>query len=110
MSSSKLASRLAVVLGVLAALAVPGAIVAAQELSGITLLHALYIGTPVSVVLGLLALLASRRARLAATRSVRPTASGRLRAVRITAWAGLYVGVVAALALGFYGVLVALGG
>jgi hypothetical protein len=33
-----------------------------------------------------------------------------LRAARITAWAGFYVGLVAALALGFYGVLVALGG
>jgi hypothetical protein len=99
-----------VVLGVLAALAVPGAIVAAQELSGVTLLHALYIGTPISVALGLLALLAARRARLVAMRSVRPTGAGSLRAARITAWAGFYVGLVAALALGFYGVLVALGG
>jgi hypothetical protein len=109
MSSSRFAPRLAVVLGVLAALAVPGAIVAAQELSDITLLHALYIGTPVSVGLGLLALLASRRARLAAMRSIRTSGTGSLRAVRITAWTGLYVGLVAALALGFYGVLVALG-
>jgi hypothetical protein len=108
MSSSRFSARLAVVLGVLAALAVPGAIVAAQELTGVTLLHALYVGTPISVALGLLALLAARRARLAATRSVRPT--GTLRAVRIAAWTGLYVGLVAALALGFYGVLVALGG
>jgi hypothetical protein len=42
-------------------------------------------------------------------RSIRTSGSGSLRAVRITAWAGLYVGLVAALALGFYGVLVALG-
>jgi hypothetical protein len=107
---SRLAGRLAVVLGVLAALTVPGAIAAAQELSGVTLLHALYVATPVSVALGLLALMASRRARLAAMRSVRPSGTGSLRAVRITAWTGLYVGLVAALALGFYGVLVALGG
>ena len=38
-----------------------------------------------------------------------PVRSGSLRAVRITAWTGFYVGLVAALALGFYGVLVALG-
>jgi hypothetical protein len=57
MSSSSWSARLAVFFGVLAALAVPGAIIAAQELSGITLLHALYVGTPVSVGLGLLALL-----------------------------------------------------
>ena len=110
MSSSSLSARLAVLLGVLAALTVPGSVAAAQELSGVTLLHALYIGTPVSVALGLLALFCSRRARLAATRSVRPAPPGRLRAVRVTAWAGFYVGLVAALALGFYGVLVALGG
>ena len=108
MSSNRLSAGLAVVLGVLAALAVPAAVLAAQELSGVTLLHALYIATPVSVALGLLALLASRRAGLVAARSVRP-AHGSLRAVRITAWGGLYVGVVAAIALGFYGVLVALG-
>jgi hypothetical protein len=107
MSSSRLYARLAVVLGVLAALTIPGAIAAAQKLNGVTLLHALYIGTPISVALGLLALLCARRARLASTRSVRPS---RLRAVRITAWTGFYVGIVAALALGFYGVLVALGG
>jgi hypothetical protein len=110
MSSSSWSARLAVFFGVLAALAVPGAIAAAQQLSGVTLLHSLYVGTPVSVVLGLLALFCARRARLAATRSVRPVRVGRLRAVRITAWTGFYVGLVAALALGFYGVLVALGG
>src|SRR5436190_20737288 len=105
-----MASKLGVVLGILAALAIPGSVAAAQFLSGVTLLHALYVGAPVSVALGLLALLCARRARLAATRSVRPVRSGRLRAVRITAWTGFYVGLVAALALGFYGVLVALGG
>ena len=110
MSSSSWSARLAVLLGALAALAVPGAITAAQTLSGVTLSHALYVGTPVSVALGLLALLCARRARLAATRSVRPARPGRLQAVRITAWTGFYVGLVAALALGFYGVLVALGG
>jgi hypothetical protein len=109
MSSSSWSARLAVFFGVLAALTVPAAVLAAQRLSGVTLLHALYVGTPISVVLGLIALLCSRRARLAATRSVRPAGTGRLRAVRITAWTGFYVGLVAALALGFYGVLVALG-
>jgi hypothetical protein len=110
MSSSSWSARLAVFFGVLAALAVPGAVVAAQALSGVTLLHALYVGTPISVALGLVALFCARRARLAATRSVRPVRTGRLRAARITAWTGFYVGIVAAMALGFYGVLVALGG
>jgi hypothetical protein len=110
MSSSSWSGRFAVLFGVLAALTVPGSIAAAQQLSGVTLLHALYVGTPVSAVLGLLALVCARRARLAATRSVRPVRTGSLRAVRITAWTGFYVALVAALALGFYGVLVALGG
>ena len=57
-------------------------------------------------MLGLLALFASRRARLASTRSIRPGDAGPVRAGRIAAWAGLYVGVTAALALGVYGVLV----
>ena len=107
MSSSRgSAAWLAVVLGVLAVLVVPGAVLAAQQLNGLTLLHALYVAAPVSVALGLLALLASRRARLRSARSLQPSS---LRAVRITAWAGFYVGVVAAGALGFYGILVALG-
>jgi hypothetical protein len=101
-----MASKLAVILGALAALAVPASIAAAQYLSGVTLLHALYVGAPVSVALGLLALLASRRARLAATRSVRPARTGWLRTGRVAAWTGFYVGSVAALALAVYGVLV----
>ena len=95
-----MASKLAVVLGILAALAIPGSVAAAQFLSGVTLLEALYVGAPVSVTLGLLALLAARRARLAATRSVRPVRTGSIRAARVAAWTGFYVGVVAALALG----------
>jgi hypothetical protein len=103
MSSSRLA---AVILGALAALAIPASIVAAQFLAGVVLLNALYVGTPISVALGLLALLAARRARLAATRSVRPGRTGSLRVARVAAWTGFYVGMVAALALGVYGVLV----
>jgi hypothetical protein len=104
MSSSKLAGRAAVVFGVLAALAIPAAIVAAQVLAGVTLLHALYIATPISVALGLLALLLARRARLAAARTL--AGGGPVRMGRIAAWLGLYVGVSAAIALGVYGVLV----
>jgi len=100
------ASKFALILGILAALAVPASLAAAQYLSGVTLLDALYVGTPVAVALGLLALVASRRARLAATRSVRPVRAGWLRAARIAAWTGFYIASVAALALGVYGVLV----
>jgi hypothetical protein len=105
MSSSRPA-RIALVLGVLAVLAVPAAVAAAQQLAGVGLLQSLYVSAPVSVVLGLLAWFAARRARLAATRSIRPGAAGPVRTGRIMAWAGLYVGITAVLALGVYGVLV----
>jgi hypothetical protein len=103
MSSSKALARTAVVVGALAVLAVPAAVVAAQMLSGVTLLQGLYIGTPISVALGLIALVLVRRARLAASRSV--VGGGPLRLGRVAAWAGLYVGVTAAIAIGVYTVL-----
>ena len=104
MRGSKSLGRAAVVFGVLAILAVPVAVIAAQMLSQVTLLQGLYVGTPISVAFGLLALLLIRRARLAAARSV--AGGGPLRLGRVAAWAGLYVGVTAAVALGVYGVLV----
>jgi hypothetical protein len=105
MSSSRPA-RIALVLGVLAVLVIPGSVAAAQALASVSLLQSLYVGAPVSAAVGLIAWFASRRARLAATRSVKPGGAGPLRAGRIAAWAGLYVGITAALALGVYGVLV----
>jgi hypothetical protein len=104
MRGSKGLGRAAVVFGVLGILAVPVAVAAAQELSQVTLLQGLYVGAPISVGCGLLALLLIRRARLAAARSV--TGGGPLRLGRVAAWAGLYVGVTAVVALGVYGVLV----
>jgi hypothetical protein len=104
--SSKTAARAALLLGVLGVIAVPAAVAVAQSLASVGLLQSLYVSAPVSAVLGLLALLASRRARLAASRSIKPGDAGPVRLGRIAAWAGLYVGVTAALALGVYGVLV----
>jgi hypothetical protein len=104
--SSKTAARAALSLGVLGVIAVPAAVAVAQSLASVSLLESLYVSAPVSAVLGLLALLASRRARLAASRSLKPGDAGPVRLGRIAAWAGLYVGVTAALALGVYGVLV----
>jgi hypothetical protein len=104
MSSSKTLGRAAVVSGSLAVIAVPAAVAIAQQLSQVTLLQALYVGAPVSVGLGLLALLLVRRARLAAARSLK--GDGPLRLGRVAAWAGLYVGVATAIAIGVYSVLV----
>jgi hypothetical protein len=105
MSSSR-AALIALALGGLAVLALPAAVAASQLLASVGLLQSLYVGAPVSAVLGLLALLASRRARLAAARSITPGDAGPVRSGRVAAWAGLYVGVTACLALGVYGVLI----
>ena len=104
MSSSRTLGAAAVLAGAAAIAAVPAAVAAAQLLSKVTLLQGLYVGTPISVALGLLALLLVRRARIAASRSV--AGGGPLRLGRLAAWAGLYVGVTAAIALGVYAALV----
>jgi hypothetical protein len=98
-------ARAALVLGALAVLAIPAAIAAAQFTAGVSLLRALYGAVPVAFVLGLLAAAASRRARLALGRSLHPERRKLVRSARVVAWAGLYVGVTGALALGVYGVL-----
>ena len=105
MRSSSGPARVALVLGALAVLAIPAAVAAAQFLSGIALLRALYAAVPAAFVLGLLATLVSRRARLALTRSLHPERRKLVRSSRLVAWAGLYAGVTGALALGVYGVL-----
>ena len=105
MRSSSAPARVALVLGALAVLAIPAAVAAAQFLSGIPLLHALYVAVPVALVLGLLAVWASRRARLALSRSLHPERRKLVRTARVFAWAGVYAGVTGALALGVYGVL-----
>jgi hypothetical protein len=105
MRSNKSAARAAILFGALAALAVPGAILAAQMGKSLRLLDTLYVGVPVSALLGLIAVLCSRRARFALARSLHPERRGLVRTARLVAWLGLYVGVTSALALGVYGVL-----
>ena len=101
--SSRRLGRAAVLCGALAVITIPVAVAVAQQLTQVTLLQALYVGAPISIGLGLLALLLVRRARLAAARSV--SGGGPLRLGRVAAWAGLYVGFATAIALGVYGVL-----
>jgi hypothetical protein len=104
MSSSRPAA-LATVLGLLAAAAIPVAAGASAFTTRVTLLHAVYVGVPVACVLGLCAVAAYRRARARFDRSVRRGGSRFVGAARFFAFAGLYLGVTGALALGFYGVL-----
>jgi hypothetical protein len=105
MSGSRIAARLAVLLGGLGVLAVPAAVVAAQELSNLTLLRALYFGAAAAAALALLALLAGRRARLGAQRLVFADRAGPVRAGRFLAWLALYVAASSGVALGVYWVL-----
>jgi membrane protease YdiL (CAAX protease family) len=105
MRSSKRAARAGIVLGTLAVLAIPVGILASRYASGLRLLQTLYVAVPAAAVLGLLALLASRRARFQLARSLHPERRRAVRWARIMAWAGIYCAVTGALALAVYGVL-----
>jgi hypothetical protein len=93
------------VLGALSVLAVPAGVAASRYLDGVTLLRALYVMVPAACLLGLLAVAFARRARFSAARSIRPEAVGAGRVARSLAFAGLYLGFTAALALAVYGAL-----
>jgi protein-S-isoprenylcysteine O-methyltransferase Ste14 len=101
MSSSR-SARAAFFFGVLATLAIPAGVVAAQYLNGVALLRALYFAVPAACVLALVAVVCARRARFSAARSVR---GGSARTARVVAWTGMYAGVTGALALAVYGAL-----
>src|SRR6476619_7569000 len=87
MSSSSATARVGAFTGLLAVLAIPAAVVAAQVLNGIVLLRALYVGVAVAVVLALIALLLGRRARLAQARRVDDRGAGARRLRRAAAGA-----------------------
>lgn len=95
----------AVLLGGLAVLAIPAAVLATRLPNTLTLLRALYVGVPAAGVLGAVAWICARRARLAAARSLSPDRSGPVRLGRFLAFAGVYLAVTGTLALAFYGVL-----
>lgn len=105
MSSSRASARAGALLGALGVLAVPGAILAAQAVKGVTLLGGLYYGAPTALVLALVGLLVSRRARLSSQRSVFSSRSGPVRQARILGWLALYVGVTTGIAIAVYWVL-----
>jgi drug/metabolite transporter superfamily protein YnfA len=91
------------VLGALAVLAIPAGVVAAQMSDRLRLLETLYVVVGGALVLGLVAILAARRARLNASRTL--SAQGGVGFARVVAWAGAYAGVTGALALAVYGLL-----
>ena len=83
----------------------PLGVLAAQVLTGLTLLRGLYYSIPVAIVLGACALAVSRRARLAAQRSVFVDRAGPVRAARLLGWLALYIGITAGIAVAVYWVL-----
>jgi hypothetical protein len=105
MRSSRRPARAAIVLGALAVLAIPAAVAAAKFVHGVRLLHGLYVGVPVACALGLLAVGASRSARLRLAQSLHPEHRRLVRTARIVAWTGLYCGLIGAIALGVFGIL-----
>jgi hypothetical protein len=103
MRSNRAAARAAVLLGALAVLAIPAGVVAAQLSGRLRLLETLYFVVGAALVLGAAAVVAARRARLSAARTISP--GGGAGVARVFAWAGAYAGVTGALALAVYGIL-----
>jgi hypothetical protein len=103
MSGSSEARR-AAVLGALAVLTIPIALIA-SALPSITVLHAVYVAVPVAFLPGLASLAAYRRARARIDRTVARTGEAAVRLARILCFLGLYIAVTGALALGVYGLL-----
>lgn len=108
MSSSRLPAWLAIVLGTLALLAIPVAGLAAALLSSVQVLPATIVAVPVGFVLGVAGISAVRRARFRLDRSVLRKGAMTVRVARLLVFAGVYASVIGGLALGFYGLLLAM--
>jgi hypothetical protein len=105
MSSSRPPAWAAIVLGTLALLAIPVAGVLAAMLSSVQAIRATTVAVAAAFVLGLAGVSAARRARFRLDRGVRRAGERVVRVASLLVWAGLYVSVVGALALGFYTLL-----
>ena len=102
-SSSR--SVAAALLGLLSIAAIPCGVLGAQYSASISLLQGLYVSVPAAIVLGLLAVLVARGARLHVSRSVFGGRRGLARFATILAWTGLWIGVTGGVALTVYGAL-----
>jgi hypothetical protein len=105
MSSSRPARYAALFFGLLAVAALPvgGAVVAL--LASVKVLPAAVVAVPAACVFGLCGVSASRRARFRLERSVVRKGERTIRFSRFLVWTGLYMALVGAIALGFYGLL-----
>jgi steroid 5-alpha reductase family enzyme len=110
MRSSNHRASLAVLLGLVAVAAVPAAVALSRQTVGVQLLDAVW-AIPVAAVCGVLALLFARGARGRIRRTLeRAGGLGRVRLGRILGVAGICVALSAAIAVGFYELLLRLEG
>jgi hypothetical protein len=108
--SSNGRASVAVLLGLVAVAAVPAAVLLARRTPGIALIDAAW-AIPFAFAAGVGALLCARGAKGAIVRSLeRAGGRGRIRAGRILAVAGISVALSAAIAVGFYELLLRLEG
>jgi ABC-type sugar transport system permease subunit len=106
--SSNHRASLAVLFGIVAVAAVPAGVVLAQRVAGITLIDAAY-AIPVAAVAAVAALLFVRGAKGRIQRTLeRAGGAGRARVGRILGIAGISIALSAAIAVGFYELLVRL--
>ena len=105
MSGSRRTRVAALLFGTLAVLALPagGALVAFR--GSVKVLPAAEVAVAAAFALGLCGISASRRARFRLERSVARKGERSVRVGRFLVWTGLYLAVVGAIALGFYGLL-----
>jgi steroid 5-alpha reductase family enzyme len=108
--SSNHRASLALLLGLVAVLAVPGGVALARQTAGVGLIDAAW-AIPVAAVCGLAALLFVRGARGRMRWTLeRAGGSGRIRLGRILGVAGICVALSAGIAVGFYELLLRLEG
>jgi hypothetical protein len=106
--SSNHRASLAVLFGLVAVVAVPAGVAAAQRLAGVSLIDAAY-AIPVAALAAVSALLFARGARGRIQRTLeRAGGAGRARAGRILGIAGISIALSASIAVGFYELLVRL--
>jgi hypothetical protein len=102
-------ARLSLVVGLLAAAALPAAVAVAELTDRLRLIEAGW-AAAAALGLGLLALLLARRGRLAADRTVARTGAGAARAGRLLGALGVALALAGAIALAFYWYLERIGG
>ena len=102
-------SRAAILVGALGLAAIPAGVGASWQLGAVGLLSAVEAAVPVALALGLVAVSLARRSRYRIARSVKREGERLVRVASLLAWSSVYLGMIGAISLGFYGLLVVRG-